>query len=214
VVRFTRVRLATRYPFGFFDKWRLLDCADELTVFPAIVAVPDLERELEAALGRDDAQTEARRRARAHGADIAGLRAHREGDEARAIHWRRSAALGSLVVRELERAPGRELAIRLDLSTESSPESLARNERLVSRAASLAVLAHARGARVEVLTRGLRSPSVAPEASIDPLLAFLAHMAPVDPETPLASPRRAAIVIDVSDARVGPPVGRVQKGAA
>ncbi len=214
VVRFARVRLTTRYPFGFFDKWRLLEHADELLVFPSIVAVPDLERELEVALGRDDAQLEARRRARAQGADIAGLRAHREGDEARTIHWRRSAALGSLVVRELERAPGRELAIRLDLSAEDSPESLARNERLVSRAASLAVVAHARGARVEVLTRGSRSPSVAPEASIDPLLAFLARTAPGDTETPIAAPRRSAVLIDVTDARVGPPATRVHPRGA
>jgi len=212
VVRFARVRLATRYPFGFFDKWRLLDCADDLLVFPAIVAVPDLEKELDLVLGRDDAQAEARQRARAHGADVAGLRAYREGDEARAVHWRRSAALGSLVVRELERVPARELAIRLDLSEGTGTEILARHERLVSRAASLAILAHARGARVEVLARGERSSSIAPEASIDPLLGFLARVAPAGAETPMATPRRAAVVIDVVDAPVGQPTRRAAGG--
>lgn len=201
-LRLARVRLATRYPFGFFDKWRSVECADELLVLPAIVAVPDLERRLDALLGHDAAHDEARRRAREQGNELAGLRPHREGDEARAIHWRRSAALGAPVVRELERDPGHELALLVEtVAAPGDAAAAARLERVLSRAASIAILAHERGAHVEVLTRGGRSPRVGPGASIDPLLAFLALVeARPSADAPFAAPRRAALVLDVPDA--------------
>jgi uncharacterized protein (DUF58 family) len=199
-LRFARVRLSTRYPFGFFDKWRFVDHAETLLVYPAIVAVPDLERRLEVLFGRDPIHEEARRRAAAQGGEIAGLRPHREGDEARTIHWRRSAALGAVVVRELERDPGRELAIRVDTAAPGE----ARLERVLSRAASIAILAHARGARVEVLARGARSPRVGPEDAVDPLLAFLAELEPATPDTPFPPARRDATVLDVDDASGAP----------
>ncbi|MFO0712696.1 MAG: DUF58 domain-containing protein [Sandaracinus sp.] len=197
-LRWRHLRLSTRYPFGFFDKWRLLDVVDELLVYPAIVPVPDLERRLESLLGRETARHEAERRARALGTEIAGLRPHRDGDEARAIHWRRSAALGALVVRELERDPGREIAIRLDPGDTVGLEAQARLERMISRAASIAILAHERGAHVELLAPGVRSPRVAPEAPIDPILSLLALLSPRAGEA-VPSPRRDASVLDVTD---------------
>jgi uncharacterized protein (DUF58 family) len=199
-LRFARVRLSTRYPFGFFDKWRLLDLADTLLVFPAVVPVPDLERRLETLLGRDPMHDEVRRRAAAPGGEIAGLRPHREGDEARTIHWRRSAALGVVVVRELERDPGRELAIRVDsAASPGDTAAAARLERVLSRAASIAILAHERGAHVEVQARGARSPRVGPGDAIDPLLAFLAELEPAAPGIPFAAARPDATLLEVDD---------------
>ena len=200
VLRFRHVRLSTRYPFGFFDKWRVVDADDALLVFPAIVGVPDLEHALDRLFGRETARAEVAQRARDRGSEIAGLRPHREGDEARAIHWRRSAALGSLVVRELERDPGRELAIRLELGPPQAPDASARLERVISRAASIALLAHARGASVEVLAPGARSPRIGPDASLDPVLEMLALYTPRHGE-PVPTPRRDAAVLDVGDAR-------------
>lgn len=197
-LRFRHVRLSTRYPFGFFDKWRIVEAPDELLVYPAIVAVHDLERALERLLGRESARVELETRARDRGSEIAGLRPHRDGDDARAIHWRRSAALGSLVVRELERDPGREVALRLDLGDLASPDAPARIERVVSRAASIALLAHARGAHVEVLAPGARSPRVSPDAVLDPVLEMLALYAPA-PGDSTPSPRRDAALLVVGD---------------
>lgn len=203
LVRFERVRLSTRYPFGFFDKWRIVDAPDVLLVYPAVVPVPDLERWLEQLLGRESARAEVERRARAHGTEVAGLRPYREGDEARSIHWRRSAALGSLVVRELERDPGRELAIRLDFGALEvpGPELDARIERVIARAASLALVAHERGAHVEVLSPGGRSPRVGPDSPMDPVLEHLALLAP-RAGLPTPAARRDASVLDVTDAEV------------
>lgn len=196
---FRRVRVSTRYPFGFFDKWRVIDAADVLLVYPAVVAVADLERALERLVGRDPARVDASQRARDRGEEIAGLRPHRDGDEARAIHWRRSAALGSLVVRELERDPGRELAIRLRFEGVDGPGRAPHVERVIARAASIALLAHARGAHVELLAPGLRSPRVSPDGSLDPLLEVLALYAPSF-EQPTPLPRREAVVLEVGDA--------------
>ncbi len=203
LLRFERVRLSTRYPFGFFDKWRLVDCPDELLIYPAIVPVPDLERQLQALLGRDARHEEAKQRTREQGAEVAGVRPYRDGDEARSIHWRRSAALGSLVARELERDLGRELAIRVETEPASEdPAARARLERVISRAASIAILAHERGAHVELLTRAGRSPRVGPGSSIDPVLAFLAVLEPhvASESRPLPAPRREALVLEVGDA--------------
>jgi uncharacterized protein (DUF58 family) len=205
LLRFERLRLSTRYPFGFFDKWRLLDATDALIVYPALVSVPDLERRLEQLLGRESPRAEVERRTRAQGLEVAGLRPYREGDEARAIHWRRSAALGALVARELEQDPGRELAIRLDLGSLEpiTPEVEARIERVLARGASIASIAHARGAHVEILSPGGRSPRVGPDAPMDPLLEHLALLAPrAGLATP--APRRGASVIDVGDGEARP----------
>lgn len=203
-LRLVRVRLSTRYPFGFFDKWRLVDQADTLLVFPAIVPVPDLERRLEVLFGRDPVHEEARRRVASPGGEIAGLRPYREGDEVRTIHWRRSATLGAVVVRELERDPGRELALRVDNAVSpGDADASSRLERVLSRAASIALLAHERGAHVEVQARGARSPRVGPDDAIDPLLAFLAELEASSPSAPFPPARRDATLLEVDDAPGG-----------
>lgn len=198
-LRLTHVRLSTRYPFGFFDKWRVIERADALLVYPAIVPVPDLERRLERLLGREDARAEVPRRERGHGVEVAGVRPYREGDEARAIHGRRSASLGTLVVRELEREPGRELAIVLDLDGRAQDDD--HTERVVSRAASIALLAHARGAAIEVLAPGVRSPRVAAGAPLDPILAVLASITVLRGEAVPPARRDASVLV------VGAPPG-------
>lgn len=197
VLRFAHVRVSTQYPFGFFDKWRLQTREDELVVFPAVVAVPDLERALDRLTAMDRELDEQRASSRASGLEIAGLRPHRDGDEARSVHARRSAALGSLVVRELERPSSHELLVRVRLAGESTLV-----ERRIARAASVAQLAHARGLAVTIAIPGERGPRVAPDASIDPLLHFLALVDPsrVDDASPWPSAHRIEGVLDVPDA--------------
>lgn len=181
LLRFRRVRLTTRYPFGLFDKWRILPLEDELIVFPRI----ELPRgELGSRSDGSDASAAA---VPGPGVEPAGVREYRQGDEARSLHGRRSAALGRLVVREREREAARLFVVGIDnAEPDGVPGWREGFERAVSRAAGLVVDAHQKGLTVEVVARGTRSPRVPPTDSVDRVLAFLALLRAV-PQTGAAS---------------------------
>jgi uncharacterized protein (DUF58 family) len=190
-VRFAALRLSTRYPFGLFDKWRVLPLESELVVFPFVdvsARVPVLSRGGEGAPDRV---------VRGPGIEPAGLRDYRLGDEARSLHGRRSAALGRLVVREREREASRTVVIALDDAIDlDDPAQRARLEAAISRVAGLCVDGHARGATVEVVTRRSSSPRIPPHASLDPVLSYLALLEPcARASAPLFDGQRADVVV-------------------
>lgn len=202
LLRFARIRVSTRYPFGFFDKSRRSESADELVVLPRIVPVPDLLDTIDKLLGNDPHPAPSLQQPRSDGVDIAGLRPFREGDEARAIHWRRSAALGITVVRELDPNPGRDVALRIDDAFDAKdPAASEAFERIVSRAASMALVLHERGLGVEVLARGRRSAHVNASQPIEPLLNFLALIEASETIEPHPLARPHAITLDVDAGR-------------
>lgn len=174
-VRFEEVVLASRHPFGLIEKLRHRRCPAEALVFPALVPVA-LDEIPGLGLGRDEVIDETGR-----GADVRGLRDFREGDEARAIHWARSATLDRFVVRERSREGRGRLTLRLDQARpEDADETwLEELERRISRAASLAKEALALGFAVEVVVRGGRSPTVLGGAPPDAIFRYLALLEPV-----------------------------------
>lgn len=200
VFRFSHVRLSTRYPFGFFDKWRYLRLPGEVVVFPAIVDVESLADELVA-----QGELSLARERRAEGLDVAGLRDYREGDDGRAVHGRRSASLGRLVVKEREPEGGRHAVLQIDNGIGEGAPPAAREalERAISEAASLAVLANERGIELEVVARGARGPGLDAAGAIDPLLTWLALLDVVDPSIPFAEPRRRGPVVPLGLAPEG-----------
>jgi len=194
-LRFERMMLRTRYPFGLIEKGWPQRVPGELLVYPAVVPV-DVRRILGGAEGLG---TPDRRLGR--GAEIDGLREHREGDEARSIHWRRSAALDRLVVREHAAEARARLTLLLDEARPSfDDEDDARAwdegfEVAVSEAASLAYAALDAGAAVEVRARRGASPLVLPGSPADPILRFLALLetAPSHEAPPLTVPRGSVV---------------------
>jgi uncharacterized protein (DUF58 family) len=120
------------------------------------------------------------------GTEIAGVRSYETGDDARAIHWRRTAALGRLVVTERQSDASTQLTVLLDnVQTDAkSGECEARFERLISRAATLVVAALSRGLSAEVVARGSRSPLLMGNAGPDPILRYLALIGSVPAENP------------------------------
>jgi uncharacterized protein (DUF58 family) len=182
-LRLRALRVATRYPFGLVEKARWYDLPADVVVYPALGPVGP--RAVDAALGGD-----AVGRRPGPGTEMGGLRAPREGDEVRCVHWRRSAALGRWVVRERLRDESAHVAIVLDNARPASASASTQAgiawrqafEARVSRAATLVAHALARGASVEVVVRGARSPLRMPGDRPDAIWRFLALLEPVPAE--------------------------------
>jgi len=167
---FEKFHVITRYPFGIFEKWRVLSQPAELLVYPALLPPSQLPRAFPQH-GLDAPTTKL-----GSGTEIAGLRGYEVGDDARSIHWQRTAALGRVMVTERHSDATAQLTVLLD---NVHPDA-ARFERMVSLAATAVVAALARGQSAEVIARGSRSPLVPGHAAPDPILRYLAKVALVD----------------------------------
>jgi uncharacterized protein (DUF58 family) len=109
--RFGPLRLSTRFPFGLFSRTITAGETETLIVLPRLGRLTEgwTSRRLEAFAG-----TQRRQRPGAEG-DFYGVREWRGGDGRRLIHWRSSARLGRLVVRQFERPRTRDVAVVLNL---------------------------------------------------------------------------------------------------
>ena len=194
-LHFERVILSSRHPFGLIEKRRARECPAKVLVYPALVPV-DLLSIPGIGPGRDEVVDQVGR-----GADVRGLRDFREGDEARSIHWRRSAALDRFVVRERSREGRGRLVLRVDQMrpADAKDDWAELFEGRISRAASLAQEALAHGFVVEVVVRGGRSPVVLPGGPIDPILRHLALLEAIDEDgaPPFPATPRGALLHEV-----------------
>ena len=169
-------RVSTRYPFSLFEKSRLIDDRAELVVYPELLPGERPPR------GQEGRGQESSTRRAGMGLEVSGLRDYRPGDEARSIHWRRTASLGRMVVRERERDAARRLSLLIDNARPSSADAAWDEafERAISRAARVAADALDDGLSVECRARGSRSPLVLAGSPPDPVFRFLALLEPVD----------------------------------
>ena len=184
-------RLATRCPFGLFEKQRLVPLPQPLVVFPAIRPISsdaadrsEGERRHQGSIGRIG--------------EYHGIRDYRHGDDPRDIAWHTSAKLRRPVVREYEDPHGQAITVSLDLSTAhtiGASERERRFEAALSYAASLLVhfnevghgVALQVGEQTSVLGRG--------DAHLDLLLRHLALLSLDSTETaPTRSPHGPQVV--------------------
>jgi uncharacterized protein (DUF58 family) len=188
-------RIATRFPFGLFEKSREIPAQGDLVIYPAVDPVR---------LGRFHAGRHAGTAGsagRGGGDEIAGVRPAREGDDPRDIYWRKSTLSDHHVVRERARETSPEVRLNLDVRrpSEAGDEFAPRFEKAVRDVASRAVAHVKRGDRVTVLTSAGGRVRADKSAGIDPLLRFLAlvEAAPtVEPETPSPGRARPALAAD------------------
>jgi len=103
------MELSTRFPFGLFRKSLRLPGREEKLVYPPLVELP---QGLPDALTRGYGETPSG--VAGQGAEIRGLRDYQAYDEARLIHWKSSARLSRLLVRELEAEHKRTVTVLLD----------------------------------------------------------------------------------------------------
>ena len=188
VHRSAGLRIATRFPFGFFRKWRVAEETVEIVAFPAVhpIQAPTLA---DIASGTVITQRRVGR-----GDEYHGLREHAVGDDIRDIHWKASARQGRLMTREYEDAADRQVWLLVpNAVTHESPAGHAAAEAGISAAASLASHYCDLGWAV-----GLRTLDGGIEAGTGPtqLHAILDHLARVPlhrPEArlPLSAPPRS-----------------------
>jgi len=144
--RLAGVRLTTRFPFGLFLKAARVTLDREVLVFPAVR--PLSTETLHRLVGAGTAAV--RRRGRGH--DLYNLRSYRPGDDPRHIHWRTSAKLHSLLVREMEAETTEDTRVVL---TGTGAHNAARLEAGLSEAASVAAHLARTGTGVELVGPGL-----------------------------------------------------------
>lgn len=166
---FAGVRVATRYPFGFFLKSRFFPQHAEVVVYPAMVDVvpPALSglRELGATL----------RPMAGRGDEYYALRELRSGDDARDIYWKATAKLGEPVVRDFEEPVRRRVTLCFaNVSPDEERATLEGLERAIEVTASLAAGFVETGSNVGLATVG---HSLAPDIGLRHLHALLRHLA-------------------------------------
>jgi uncharacterized protein (DUF58 family) len=180
IERYLALRVATRFPFGLFEKWREIEMTEDQLVYPNPSRT----------LSRNDSMITSgeliTREERGHG-EIDGVRELSEGDPVRDIHWAKTASLNKLIARERRREGAR--AVRIEVHNklpdgESQRDFVARVEDEIRRAAHVAMRALREGAMVHVVAEVTRGdvPKAFTEKpsgqSNDRVLSFLAMLPP------------------------------------
>jgi uncharacterized protein (DUF58 family) len=184
-------RVATRFPFGLFEKSREIVATGELIIYPAVDAVRLPPDAAGAYQGGDGAPC------RGGGDEVIGIRPMRDGDDARDIYWKKSTISDQMVLFERARELRRHVHFTLDTlypGTEPSLPWLDRLEERIRDVASRGVANIRRGNSVVVRTTAGEVARAGPSTGADPLLRFLALLEPRALDSaPTRPPMRSAV---------------------
>ena len=193
--RHTGFRIATRFPFGLFEKSREVDAEGELIIYPAVDAVRLTSEES----GRRDGGVGAN--GRGSGDETYALRPMRQGDDPRDIYWRKSTVRDQLILRERSRETRPDIKVVIDPvrptgASDNGPQAEAFNqqfEKRIREVASRAVAHIKRGDGVVVSTTLGERVRGDKNLGSDPILRFLALLEAVDEaKAPALRAERAA----------------------
>jgi uncharacterized protein (DUF58 family) len=125
-----KVKVISRYPFGFFEKYRNYRVDAECVCYPEIIPQEAIDFSVL------DTQGASQRFERGLGCDLYTIRDYLPSDTARNVHWKASAKTATLKTREYAAEESRRVLLALDrFGREDDSE---RFEALVSYAASIA----------------------------------------------------------------------------
>lgn len=125
VYTYEGLRLSTRFPFAFFTKARVVAEPGTVVVLPRVLAVAELPIPVRTLVG------ELAQLRRGAGREFYGLRPLRPGDDARDVHWKRSAREGRLILREYARQASRRIRVQVN---DRMPEGIDLKEESISAA--------------------------------------------------------------------------------
>lgn len=109
-LEFEQIMISTRFPFGLFEKAKLVEKSATTIVFPALVPIEDESAGLE----RNKWEQMSNRKGEGEG--LFGIKEYVEGDNPRKILWKVSAKAGKLMMRETEAMETPKISILLDVS--------------------------------------------------------------------------------------------------
>jgi len=190
----TGFRIATRFPFGLFEKSVRYAVVEELVIYPAVDPVrPSV---------MIDVQTSdrAEQQSRGNGHEVIGLRPMRTGDDPRDVYWRKSTIPNQMVLKERARETRPNASLSLDdvLPLKANKDMwCASFERRIRETASMAVAHLRNGCDVKLFTNSGRVSLATAASGPDPLLRFLALVEPTREEevkpvvTPLSPPPKS-----------------------
>jgi uncharacterized protein (DUF58 family) len=172
------LRIVTRFPFGFLQKARRLDIASEALVYPSVEATPEFLEILPGIQGAMESLAKGR------GHDLYALRDYLPNDSARHVHWKASARLGSLMVREFAREDDTRVLLVLDPHSEAAGPNATeaekeRFERTVDLCAAIAWNFQELGALMEFRSAAATVPQAPATENIFAVLRYLALVEPL-----------------------------------
>ena len=182
VYRQDAFRIVTRFPFGFLQKSHRIDLRTEALVYPSVEPTREFLEILPGLQGAMESLAKGR------GQDLYALRDYVPTDSARHVHWKASARLGSLMVREFAREDETRALLVLDphvsapaseLTTQSSRD---RFERAVTLCAGVAWHFFERNAVLQFRSAGIETPLAPAEENIFAILRHLALAQPLPPD--------------------------------
>jgi len=178
-------RIVTRFPFGFLQKARRVDLKSEALVYPSVEPTRNFFEVLPGMQGALESLAKGR------GQDLYALRDYQPRDSSRHVHWKASARLGSLMVREFTREDDCRVVLVLDPHTSAgltAKEADERFERAVTMCAALAWHFYERNSVLQFRTSGFETPLVEANEIIFDILRHLATAKPCPPD-----PKRALL---------------------
>jgi uncharacterized protein (DUF58 family) len=184
VYRQEAFRIVTRFPFGFLQKARRLDLASEALVYPSVQATSDFFEVMFGVQGAIESLAKGR------GQDLYALRDYQPTDNVRHVHWKASARLGSLMVREFAREDDSRVVLVFDphstaANPSSGPQEKEQFEEAVRLCAAIAWNLYERGTLLQFQSGETELPLAPAEQTI---FAVLRHLATVQPVPPAALP--------------------------
>ena len=209
-------RIATRFPFGLFEKSRETSAEGEIIIYPAIDPLQLPPKADGRWLGHDG------RLGQGSGDEILGVRPMREGDDYRDIYWRKSTLGRQMVLRERARETSRHVYLVLDSQHPGrtpEPAWLDQFEVRIREVASRSVAHIKRGDWVNVRTSAGESATGNSSVGADPVLRFLALLEP-SPKTPAraaasvpprVAPWAAPVRLSTASSDVVPPSGAASR---
>ncbi len=174
--RHTGFRIATRFPFGLFEKSREVSADGELVIYPAVDPVRLPPEDRGRALGGVGTS------GRGTSDETYCLRPMREGDDPRDIYWRKSAITNQMVLRERARETRPDMRLVIDVVRPKDAEDTfsALFEKRIREVASRAVAHIKRGDGVVVVTTLGEEARGDRNLGSDRILRFLALLEAVD----------------------------------
>lgn len=172
-------RIATRFPFGFLQKARVLPLKKQVLVYPSVIPTADFAEILPGIEGSLESMS------KGVGEDLYALRDYVPTDSARHVHWKASARSGSLKVREFTREEDCRVLLVFDphltrgAKIPSGGKLEESFERAVTLCAGIAWHFFERNAQLQFRSVEIETALLPAEETIFEILRFLATVEPL-----------------------------------